>query len=524
MALPIRKPLATDDPQSIAESLHPFGEPDCESELRALGERYSEYYFASRFSRAALDPEVYLIIGRRGTGKTALSHFFEFQKTIKNSCAIDVDEPAVFEEVSDKIKASIDKSREFAIPKIAKLWEFVIWSVIFNHMAETDARIQAAALVGKRGGRLSAFIHHLLDAVVQRFLKSETNLLEELEALLAQPMFEQGRKAVLEAAAREPIIVAIDTLESYDIGNEATMRTLGALIQCASDFNRAFARQGVHLKVFCMGEIFPFVKEEVVLNTLKFVRNELHLHWRPKDLMRLISWRFAWYLDATHQPRPTIRPVNWDDHASVLENLWAPVFGRTIVNGRKREERSYPYVLRHTQLRPRQLIVLCNAVAKRARPEGTFPKFTNEQVVAALREGECALADEIVNSYSATYKNVGKIVDCLTGLPVVFKGNELDKRAKMSAAFWPAGTYSPDAFRQLLTQLGVVGRVRAKSDAGYIEADFEYFEEGRLPIMSHDDCVLHPMFYKRLRANLEANLLVYPFPDHPEFAELMARG
>ena len=47
-----------------------------------------------------------------------------------------------------------------------------------------------------------------------------------------------------------------------------------------------------------MAEVFPHLKEEVILNPLKSVRNEVYMHWRPKDLMRLISWRFYNYLEA----------------------------------------------------------------------------------------------------------------------------------------------------------------------------------------------------------------------------------
>jgi hypothetical protein len=83
--------------------------------------------------------------------------------------------------------------------------------------------------------------------------------------------------------------IAIDTLENYAVNDEAMMRATAALIQCASNFSRAYAHQNLQLKVFVMAEIFPYLKEEVVLNTLKFVRDEVHLHWRPKELMTLIT-------------------------------------------------------------------------------------------------------------------------------------------------------------------------------------------------------------------------------------------
>jgi hypothetical protein len=36
-----------------------------------------------------------------------------------------------------------------------------------------------------------------------------------------------------------------------------------------------------------------------------------------------------------------------------------------------------------------------------------------------------------------------------------------------------------------------------------------------------DECVVHPMFYRRLKTDTTKRMLVYPFPDHEEFRELM---
>jgi hypothetical protein len=101
---------------------------------------------------------------------------------------------------------------------------------------------------------------------------------------------------------------------------------------------------------------------------------------------------------------------------------------------------------------------------------------------------------------------------------MIFKGNELDKRAPLTASEWAAGEYSPLAFRQLVAELGIVGRVRQINEkAGYVEADFEYSSESRLPLLVTDWCVIHPMFYQKLNVTINRPLRVYPFPDHEEF-------
>nr|RNJ67081.1 MAG: hypothetical protein EDM05_22385 [Leptolyngbya sp. IPPAS B-1204] len=80
------KPLGKEEPpmdRETAELFSPFGEADCESEVKLLKQEYSEYFFYhTRFNSSALDPSVFLIVGRRGSGKTALAHFFFVSKTL----------------------------------------------------------------------------------------------------------------------------------------------------------------------------------------------------------------------------------------------------------------------------------------------------------------------------------------------------------------------------------------------------------------------------------------------------------
>src|SRR5215467_2449128 len=139
--------------------LEPFGEADCESELKVLGSsEYSKYYFDhTRFNREALSPKVFLIIGRRGAGKTALSQFFSFQQLMPRVITIEVDEPAAFQQLMSKMAESAATTREVAIPRLVKIWDFVIWSTVFWQLRNQDARIRAAVLPAGQADRVSTF-------------------------------------------------------------------------------------------------------------------------------------------------------------------------------------------------------------------------------------------------------------------------------------------------------------------------------------------------------------------------------
>ena len=318
------------------------------------------------------------------------------------------------------------------------------------------------------------------------------------------------KHAAIKFAKHRPLIIAIDTLEQYDIRNDSLMNALAALIEYASEFNLEYVPKNVHLKVFVSGEVFPHVEESVLLNPLKAVRNPVYLLWRPKDLLRLIGWRFYRHLEAVElwdQPKD----IDWDDDTEVLNKVWKPHFGESHRNARGQLEDTWPYVLRHTQMRPRQLIVICNSIAQLAVQDGTFPHFTDQQIVSGVRNAESRLAREILNSYSEIYPGVDRIVTGLSGLTKVFRGNELDRRASRSAAEWK-DEYSPSRFKRLILELGIVGKVtRGDVDSEFIDADFEYGRPDRLEVAHDDTCVIHPMFYQKLNTNMNSEARVMPF-------------
>lgn len=510
---------------NMLSALQPFGAPDCESDLAILGETlYSKYYFdLVHFNRDPLDPFVYLISGRRGSGKTALAKFFSFQQRLKGTTDIDIDEPAAFHEVISKIIEPNLLNRDLQIPQLAKIWEYVVWSAIFYKLRDKDLRIQATFRFNDDSS-VSNIIRSLLQAVLNKYVDSDGNLLDELEKLLRSSTFEEAKKAVLEISAKQPLFISVDTLEKYSINDEKLMISVAALVEFAAVFCRQYASKGLYIKVFLMDEMFPYLIEEYISNTLKYVKNEVYLHWKPKDLMKIICWRLFQYLKVKRLTTIRTGSVNWKSYREVKEKIWKPYFGDTLDHVDNSHDKTFPFILRHTHLRPRQLIVLCNAIAEHALIYGDFPNISSKDIVNGVAAAGEALAQEVFNAYSAVYPNAARIADALSGISPIFKAKELDKRAHQTASQW-SEEYSPYRFRQFVAELGIVGRVRQNDRTNAIvEADFEYFKKGRLILSNDDLCVIHPMFYTKLNVNLTEPICVYPFPDHQEFVSLNPRA
>ena len=107
---------------------------------------------------------------------------------------------------------------------------------------------------------------------------------------------------------------------------------------------------------------------------------------------------------------------------------------------------------------------------------------------------------------------------------MTFRGNELDKVAPRAAHAWSEKErYSSFEFRRIVSELGIVGRVRQKGVAAgqveIVDADFEYATEHRLALHEQDECAIHPMFYGRLATTLSRKV-VYPFPGRRDNSEI----
>ena len=499
----------------------PFGEESCEHEFKVLQQDgYRKFYYnQSRFNAEALDEDVYLIVGRRGSGKTSLTKYFAFQDIVKKAHSIDVDEPSIYSGILQGIADKPLQSSDLVVIEVGKIWDYLIWSLIFDEFREKDPAIKAASVMVRKGNA-SHLIYDLLTGLLNKYVDESGKVADILSSTSTSPVFTAAQTKVLEIARKEPVIIAIDTFERYNREDTAMMIVTAALIQRANEFNITYASRGIHVKAFVSAEIFPHLKESIISNTTKFIRNPVYLRWKPRDLIRLIMWRFYRFMEERGHKFP-FDEVNWDNFDEILHKLWIPFFGEKIQNLRGGWEESFPYILRHTQMRPRQLVVLCNQIARNAEKSEKFPQFSETNISKIISETEYDLADEVLNSYDLIYPRVADIITALASAPMVFRGNYLDQVAKRTSSAWPPGTYTTAAFRRVVAELGIVGKVRTKDEAsGIIAADFEYAMQDRLTLSSDDECVIHPMFYSKLQVK-KNGWIVYPFPDHEDYQPLL---
>lgn len=501
----------------------PFGEVSCQAEMTKWGDEYHEHFYGhKRFSREALDPRTYLIIGRRGSGKSSLAQSLTFQDKYRGAKCIIIKDPEVYAKPFEELAKQAHSTAEIAIPRIVKIWDVLIWSLIFEEFRDIDDRINEACYVKSDDGQRVRLVEKtmigFLDTISYEW---ELHKSDSLDEYYLSERFKNGKDAVLKHSSNTAIIVAVETLEKYSVRNKHMMRTIAGLVEAASNIQLSYSNQGIYIKVFLAAEVFLHVRSVCISNPPKYVRDPLYLHWKPKSLLRLVCWRFYRHLQSRGMLLEiSSGDIKWKEdtqegYEDVRAKMWDPYFGKTVRNGHNLEEDSFAYVLRHTQMRPREMVILCNAIAKCSG--SAFPRFSSEAIVGGIKDEESNLANEVINSFSEIYPEAHKIVEALILLPNFFNGSKLDKVASKTKTDWPDNTYSGVEFRRLVTELGIVGRVEADShrqspgNQKIIEAEFEYSIKGPIGLQPEEECVIHPMFYQRFRINLKDKFLVYPF-------------
>ena len=498
----------------------PFGEICFEAEKRKFRENWEEYFFEhTSFVQKSLDPATYLIVGRRGSGKSSLTEHFQYQAKYPDPVFINFVKAENYTPELFDIAKKMEYSTELAIQKLVEVWDYLIWQLIFKKCSHMHPAIKKAVVFADEEHSSSAVIKLLLKGIGEKMGIAETGkeIIDYVAKYNRNKNSTEAKEQILKMAEKKAFFIVIDSREQCSVKNIYEMWITAALVQFASEFNTELAYNNIHIKVCIADEIFPYLKEEYITNTLKYVRDVLYMQWRPKDLIRLICWRFFKYLKINKLIEHNEEDIEWNSYDDINKKIWLPYFGEFIINRRGVKEKTFPYLLRHTHLRPRQLILVCNKMAAIAADQDSFPYFSEEIIKQAIIESEIDLADELINSYANIYPNAGDIISALEGMPIEFNGNELHKVGQRTASQWTE-KFSKMEFSKLVIEMGIVGRKRGVTDpaTSIIRADFEYTIIDRLFVNEKDTCVIHPLFYSKLninKGNAAKNTCVYPFPD-----------
>ena len=503
-------------------ALLPFGFNDSAKERETLPELY---FHATNFNARARDPTVSIIIGRRGAGKTALAQYLKFNDEDPYALYVDIDEPHVFSRVLESlVSGAAGPERLNVVDDVAKVWELALWTALISQLLQKEEQVSSDDRHALRSYLRSINVDVDKTSVVRSVLAGLVGMFHEKAGALIDLVFRvhqqlscveflQAQSAVCRYLDRGPrAVIVIDTLEQYEIRRREMQHALGAMLQAVTQFALGGMHRNLHIKCLLPAEIVPYLLESAVQNPGKTFELPLHLRWRPKDLLRLACWRYYFYLSHLYpKDAEAVGHIDWENADEVRKHVWDRFFPPTITNRNGLVEDSFQYIVRHTQLQPRQVIWICNGIAESAKSSGTFPYFKSADVVRGVHSREDSIANEVLNSYRTVYPGSKHILSCFRSEPnLIGRASRLDKLLPRSKSAWPEEMpYDRALFWQMVAELGFMGSVTEQTDR-YYETEFEYAMADRLVLNFDDVCAIHPVFYKLFSIKADKQKIVYP--------------
>ncbi len=254
-------------------------------------------------------------------------------------------------------------------------------------------------------------------------------------------------------------------------------------------------------------------------NPLKDFGSKLDVTWKADELLRIAAVRFYYFIKFYHAAMFEKEFCHYRfERPQHVREFWQRLMSEQVRNRFNVAEEPMAMILRHTQLLPRQLLLILNTVAvknHRLRGATGFQRFESAAICEGLAEAQGTICQEIFNAYRSTYPSAEDICKrCLPFLPVRFRNGDLHAVYNRHGKAIPYATDFED-FRSILVGIGALGKVTNETER-YIEADFLYSSDGHLNIQGNELLCIHPVFSRVFSqgSNYEEYepKVVYPHP------------
>lgn len=465
-----------------------------------------------------------VLIGRRGSGKTALLNSYTYRPFLDKYFKPHVNRAAsdyraydlviaieTYKHFDDMQKLVVRDANVFRpVEAIVEDWASVVTDYFF-------ARLVAEELDAHRSTRAIEQLRLYLDQDeddYKRYVREMVwgvKLLDKLKRLVRGDASKYPTRLNREDAlafavehlteTKRRALIVFDSMDEYNISNDAFNRTLAALIRFISHFNSR--QEQVRIKLVLPSEIFPEINRASA-NPLKDLVNVDQLSWVPTELEQIAAHRFRLFLEL-YDSDYAIELSDLDlNKRHIVHSFWRRFFPVAHKNAYGVNEDPMTYVLRHTQLLPRQfLMILQQIIVKSCRATGGYREFKTAAISEAIDAMEPRIAAEILGAFSHIYPRAEELCKpVFANFPTVFTYEELEdkwrkKGRPVAKTLFPE--FDTPQFAEMLVRMGIIGIGHVETER-YYEGRFGYDSLDPANIGDGHELCLHPIFSKKFNA------------------------
>jgi Cdc6-like AAA superfamily ATPase len=559
--------------ECLREDITPFtfmGKEDAVEEWSSENKPVNLFLHTESYESFKRD-DVYFLFGRRGTGKTCIMKMFQYE--VRNNqnrdfsyCWLDNNEDS-FKDLAIYLRASEFKSfpQDELVHFLTQKWDWILkisamlaviypnrdnpkkdknLSIVLRYLISQDLITDKAddnfKFAGSPVKKLADIVIPELEKVHYTPIQLATAITQIAKKLLS-PDFNEALAALSSflADSKTRCVVMIDSIENYNLRDNISRAVTSALINATMSLHIQ-SQKRIIAKVAFPAEIYPHLSST---NQEKTERGNVFIHWTYRSLVCLLAKRYRSFVFGDKAGR------NYEelDRFNNARDFIYQYLPETVKNRSGINFDTISYIIKHTQKKPRQVILIMNIILTLANHQknknGTFTgpgildnvkkifKLTEQDIVNGVHARLDILVKGCLDIYEQIYDNAERIVlQSLFECKNHFGSNYLDQLIKESSSLRKDSNLSRDDVRRLLLESGVIG-LRGEShelkntSMKLWEVMFEYQIKGTLSITQRTYCVIHPMFYKTLQCKVDRNIVVYPIPQEDEEVEqLKAMG
>ncbi len=308
-------------------------------------------------------------------------------------------------------------------------------------------------------------------------------------------------------------LLLIDSMEEYDLEYDEIMKkVIGGLLQLV-----ATEKNSLQYKIAFPEEIYEQVRNEA--NPEKYTIRSTRILWRPIELLRILTDRmlicFYVHENAHIESFLSLKNKALKERDRIL-NFWSEIFDGPVVNEAGHQEAGIYFILRHTQMLPRQVINSMSELLKGSKPTTrSYMKISRPALVHAVRRACDQLIGGIESGFKFTYRDVRDVFDAfLPKCPILCSYDDLEREFQRAGLRRKAYDWTSEfpIFLRALLHMGVIGVVQNETSR-YIETSFGYTDDTVLRSAQGNSYALHPAFsllYKDEDSRLDLKRAVLP--------------
>ena len=391
-----------------------FGAPAAERDI-ARGLR--DYFVESEAFRRVEDRQKFIILGNRGSGKSAIFRIVAERERERGTLVIDLaPEDYSYEMLSSVMKQ--EKQGSWAKQgAYAAAWKFLIYVLIMKRLTSQGPKLKTGAAAqiytylrdnhdGEQSNPIALLLSYLkrIEGLkvghFEAALKSRELLklyrLEEIDKLLP---------AIHELCTRRKVLVLVDELDRGWDASEDAQAFVAGLFQAAVSINAP--TKDLRVIISLRQELYDSIPS--LYEDAQKYRDVMEVvQWDEPLLMELVSKRIKFSIPLLAQ--------------KTTEESWSAVFAETLDY---RKNKSFNYVVDRTPYRPREIIQFCTDSLDEARREKVWP--INYPVIsrAELSYSEARTKD-IAAEYRYQSPVLISIFEVFRGRQYSFTRDELD--------------------------------------------------------------------------------------------------